>query len=801
MTQSEQAGQFASVLFGDERLEGLYVTTWTLPDRKTRWRRAGEPGAIASLVTELDRTHQAVYIATTLTDTDPTDSPRAEGEPDPSYTRPHADQSAGLVALWAEIDIAGEGHKGERLPRDEAEAQKIIDAMRLEPTMIVRSGGGIHLWWVLHEPWLVRDAVDPDAERRAMADLERDWVLTARYHADRLGRWKVDAVHDLARLLRPAGTTNRKRAGELRRVEIIHFNEGAKYDPDDFTDAMPDESVMSAYRSERFGFGSLQVKDAEAALMADVDLSALWARVNSDLYKATEFVPPWLADILEIEDSDMPEHDRKVAQTWNGHRRDLKDDPSSYDQALASLLVSRFDVDTEGVIEALMCRRLRSGNGADKVNPHKRLDYLARTVARARLSSEARKVAEKRTDDAIATMAAERVQPAEPSPEPEPDGPGGGESAPKELDSVPRKVSPGYSVGSERMESPPLGSMEAVHPHDYDMLTEELIDRPQEVARKDATVRVLVDSGIPVDQARARAEAGPKEAPADDRHGVEAAQLDLLTEMLIPQVYTARGVRVWRLEYADYGANQRVRMLIKLPVDFDWPVGRPSRYRPGHLLPTEWWPRNTFDTPKGFRSALERDCMIASRVDNKKDDGDKAEWGALIRSLVPLWRQDSSGISIAAHAHEWLYGYLLERTATSLITEAIASGIPWMKDDRGWSLTTPPIIYLDRSLLVAHCAKEAAGRELGRLIRGVTDHMSLTQRRPRPVNGAPRKVWHEINSDEFIADEWLTIMEMVRPKVEQSRTGRALRSVPPTTPSGVAIDDLGQEEREEEGAG
>lgn len=765
MSRAEQAHAFCSALLGgpegDDRLHGLYVTLWTSGDKTTRWRRADQPGAVASLVAELDERDgsQAVYLCTTLHDQPATcDGRHPRNEPHEGscvYQRPKAHQSAGLVALWAEFDLAGPGHESSHLPKSIDDVRRILDEMRLPPTLMVHSGGGVHCWWVLTEPWLVRDAADPEAERTRMAELERDWVGAARYHGERLGRWKVDSVHDLARLLRPAGTTNRKIEGTPRAVRIIEHDPERTYNPSDFEEVLPDPSVLAAYVNPMAPSGA-KLSEAEQKVLSEVNLAAVWARVNTPAYVQSRYTPEWLAEYLELAAESGDEFN--LVKTWNGQRPEFKDDQNRYDAALMRLLAN-LEVDTEGLIEALMCRRLRQGDKTEKVNPRRRLDYIIRTVARFRAEAVRSAAVKAGHDDRIARMAATSLPVPDPRPAPElPEGAADG----KDQDADEAAFT---EFTGELIEHEPASD------EDY-----------QRVA--DQQVRAEANDG---QQVPPMAEEVRRAAELPERSEIEAAQLDVLTDLLIPEVYRSRGVQVWTIEYRDYGDAQRGRLMIRLPLDFDWPVNRPSRYRPGRLLPTEWWRRDVFDRPAGFIAALQRDCMIVAN-----QEGPKADWTACIQALVPLWRKDSSGADLASYAHDWLFDYLMLHHGTGEPNEVGAQGRPWVKETRGWNVGDPPVIYIGKNEFLDHCRRQP-GAVIGRSNTGVLEYLKLIRRRPRvgaPGMGA-RQTWYEIEPGQFSPEEWEAIITVTRHSYEVSAGKRGLRVVDGKhdPDAGVGIDD------------
>jgi hypothetical protein len=797
VSRAEQANAFCSALLGgpdgDDRLEGLFVTLWTSGDKRTRWRRADQPGAVASLVAELDEqdSSQAVYICTTLSSDERScaeyhdgNIPHGEGN---CKHRPKAVESAGLLGLWVEFDIAGPGHESEFLPPDRNHVQKIIDAMVVKPTLVVSSGGGLHCWWMLAEPWLVRDADDQDAERQKMAKLERDWVLTARHHAEVLGRWQVDSVHDLARLLRPAGTTNRKIAGTPRPVTIVSHDPEAVYNPDDFAEFMPDPETLEAYGAAKGADNvRLTMSDAEKEMLKEVNLTAVWMRVNSAEYRALDYTPDWLAEILELaaESAEMGEDTRKqgknqgatpslLVNTWNGDRPDLKDDQSSLDASLVRLLADLGFVDTEGIIEAMMCRRLRltDSTKADKLDPRKRIDYIVRTVARFRLTAKLAVDRQKLSSDRLAEMANMRLE-VNPRPEPEP------EEVTADKRGVVLDDKAAAKAGTDYM----------VNLVEHRAATEE-------EKRRDADDQVkAAHTGVtPPPRPTPALPAGEdddEEEPKffnEDRPKIEQECMDELTALLIPQVYRERGVMVWGLEVRDEGEKQKGRFMLRVPVDFRWPVdeARPSRYRPGRPLFTDWWGRDAFDGQKGFEKALRHDLKMAAQKTPPK------EWSSLLDDLVPLWRRDSSGSDIATYSHDWLYDYLMLHHGTGEPNEVGASGRPWVRKTNGWKPSTPPIIFIDLKEFLEHCRRQP-GAVAGREIKGVLDHLHLTIRRPRikAPGMMSRPTFYEIAPEEFDANEWAAIIDVTRHSYEISQNKRGLRLADADTDSGgVSISD------------
>ncbi|MEV6526870.1 phage/plasmid primase, P4 family [Longispora sp. NPDC051575] len=120
-----------------------------------------------------------------------------------------ADLSASLPALWADLDIAGPGHKVAAdalpLPPNETAARSIITTSGLpDPSLWVHSGGGLYPIWYLS----AAHVVDGDLDR--LSALSQRWQHIIGASATRLGWNYGTGVGDLARVLRIPGSTNRK---------------------------------------------------------------------------------------------------------------------------------------------------------------------------------------------------------------------------------------------------------------------------------------------------------------------------------------------------------------------------------------------------------------------------------------------------------------------------------------------------------------------------------------------------------------------------------------------------------------
>jgi hypothetical protein len=122
-----------------------------------------------------------------------------------------------ITTLWADIDIA----RGDRTKfASTGEAIRYIGSFPYPPSIIVGTGGGLQLYWLLKEP-------------EEIGHYHREIIngLAQSLHGD--------PVHDPARLLRLPGTVNTKYT-KPRKVTILKFNPDIRYNSSELDEiAMP----------------------------------------------------------------------------------------------------------------------------------------------------------------------------------------------------------------------------------------------------------------------------------------------------------------------------------------------------------------------------------------------------------------------------------------------------------------------------------------------------------------------------------------------------------------------------------
>jgi len=179
--------EFLESLFGEEISAERRVAVFTTPDKRTRF--FSDMKALSAYALQRSQTAN-VYFGVGL----------IRGEPKGRGKLPDV---AGIGGLWCDIDIRGESHDKENLPKNKDDGHSIIAEMPFAPSIIVDSGYGLHAYWLLHEPWVFAS----DTERQDAASLAKRWHEKICTIAAKRG-WALENLGDLTRVLRLPGTLN-----------------------------------------------------------------------------------------------------------------------------------------------------------------------------------------------------------------------------------------------------------------------------------------------------------------------------------------------------------------------------------------------------------------------------------------------------------------------------------------------------------------------------------------------------------------------------------------------------------------
>lgn len=301
--------------------DGMRLLLWTLPDKRCTWCSTVKDAAASAARM---RDERDVYVGVGLR--------RADLEPG---KRGGSDDVVAIPGFACDLDIAGPGHRKPNLCETREQVQELLDTMPYRPTLTVHTGGGVHAWWLFHELWVFENAT----ERVTASEMAKGWSDLLRKEAGKRLR-DVDAVPDLARVLRVAGTFNHKNGGRAPvRLEAI---EERRYNPSEF-----EMFCAEVLANVRAGLGAVKLHDH--------------ASPPFDRFEALASIEP------------------KFRLSWQRRRKDLSDQSaSSYDMSLASFAVQAGWTDQE-VVDLLIASRRKHGDDLKL-----REDYYARTVGKAR---------------------------------------------------------------------------------------------------------------------------------------------------------------------------------------------------------------------------------------------------------------------------------------------------------------------------------------------------------------------------------------------------------------------------------
>lgn len=145
-----------------------------------------------------------------------------------------AQDSVELPGLWADLDIAGPGHRhdparhgGLVLPPDPAGALAIVTASGLPaPSAVVHSGGGLYAWWLFDQR--VELAQEGHA---AWSRISEAWQARLAEGASSIRLHYGTGVGNLDRVLGLVGTPNRKVPGLPAMRRLLHAD-GPRYAPE-----------------------------------------------------------------------------------------------------------------------------------------------------------------------------------------------------------------------------------------------------------------------------------------------------------------------------------------------------------------------------------------------------------------------------------------------------------------------------------------------------------------------------------------------------------------------------------------
>ena len=194
-----------------------------------------------------------------------------------------ADDVDGITCLWIDVDMMNPGaHKKANLPASVAEAMTLLPD-DLPPSIVVHSGYGLHVYWLLREPWYF----DSPEEKLEASKLLIRLQAYIRSKATGAG-WHVDSTSNLDRILRVPGTKNNKNK-KFPVDSLVIESCDARYNQSDIEELIPEIDIETGERIRRTSF-ERRPTDGPAALMVSNCAFMLHAQINAKTLAYSEWV-------------------------------------------------------------------------------------------------------------------------------------------------------------------------------------------------------------------------------------------------------------------------------------------------------------------------------------------------------------------------------------------------------------------------------------------------------------------------------------------------------------------------------
>jgi len=156
LTNEAEVKKFLDILYPNYT-GGGHLVLWTKPDRQSKFFSMHELDQASQEAAALSQGVD-VYFGVGVQAKIPEDNGRGK-----------ADTVVTIPGLWMDIDVKGDNHKSEQLPQTIEAASEFIESIKLKPTIIVSTGGGMHAYWLCNNPMAIRD---PQSGAREMTKLE-----------------------------------------------------------------------------------------------------------------------------------------------------------------------------------------------------------------------------------------------------------------------------------------------------------------------------------------------------------------------------------------------------------------------------------------------------------------------------------------------------------------------------------------------------------------------------------------------------------------------------------------------------
>lgn len=348
---------FSGVCHGPETAIGVCANDIVSKRWTTEWFTSVSAAA-AFVEKNTDRSDVNVYYHTALHDCREISKNK--------FARGRSETATRATAFWIDIDIAGEGHAKPGLVSSVRQLNERLATLSHQPSVVVRTLGGVHLYWLLREPVDLTVAEEKAHFHQLHKRLERALAQAG---------LQPDPTADHARVFRVPGCRDNKPGRNGGKIQVDFLEADLRYNLDEIAEMV-----------DLLGGGTLEEGTPE---LFEVPRKASPSFSGALVFDPNAKLP---ADLVEWIDLQC-QMDPKFDGTWRKKRRDLADQSQSgYDMSLASLLVRHPTITDQQMIDVLIYyRRKRDPNGRqDKFNAK----YIMPMIAQARTSARKQRASE-----------------------------------------------------------------------------------------------------------------------------------------------------------------------------------------------------------------------------------------------------------------------------------------------------------------------------------------------------------------------------------------------------------------------
>lgn len=243
--------EFARILLPYETPEKSVAHLFGLPSKHCLW--AIDAADFASKAFELDSAENDAYFGISLRKTGLSKFVRGL-ESDLTY----------VLGVGIDVDVVVDGvdSKKKRFETVQSAVACVANAVPVPPTMIVHSGGGLHMHWLYKEPFEILT----ESDRNLASNVAMEWNKKISAAASDAGGYSVDSVFDLTRVFRIPGTLNRKIPGLPRLVKLLESDSSIRYEPKELADSigLDPETLTKKTSAERATLGDKLQLDPNA---------------------------------------------------------------------------------------------------------------------------------------------------------------------------------------------------------------------------------------------------------------------------------------------------------------------------------------------------------------------------------------------------------------------------------------------------------------------------------------------------------------------------------------------------------